>query len=69
MEKRLCIRCGNQGHTVGDCKFLPARPPLSTNKASANGYTKIDPTLALPEEEAQEEEVQEEVGSDDSGKE
>lgn len=52
-EKKLCLRCGNQGHMLKDCKFLPAQRPLSTNKASTSDCAKFDPSLALPEEEAQ----------------
>lgn len=45
-EKNLCLRCGNQGHMVKDCKFLPARRPLVANKAATS-----DPSRALPEAE------------------
>lgn len=66
MEKNLCLRCGNQGHRVRDCKFLPAQRPLSTNKGSISNHARIDPLLALPEEE----DIHRKDGSEDeSGKE
>lgn len=64
MEKRLCLRCGNQGHIVRDCKFLPAQRPLSTARASTSNNARVDPLLAMPEEEEvqREDGIEEELG-------
>ncbi|KAF6792353.1 pol-like protein [Colletotrichum musicola] len=50
-EKDLCLRCGNQGHNLKDCSFLPARRPITTNKASTNDRADIDLSLSLPDSE------------------
>ena len=48
-EKNLCLRCGNQGHMVKDCKFLQPQRPLAAKRASTDDSAKIDLSLALPE--------------------
>lgn len=59
-EKSLCLRCGNQNHIVRDCRFLPARRPLATNKALTSNPTGINTALALPEADDHEEESEKE---------
>jgi hypothetical protein len=46
-EKNLCLRCGNQGYMVKDCKFLRPQRPLAMNRASTDKQAKADP---LPEQ-------------------
>jgi hypothetical protein len=66
MEKNICLRCRNQGHRVRDCKFLPAQRPLSTNRGSISNHIRINPSLALPEEE---DVYEKDSSEDESGKE
>ena len=36
MEKRLCLRCGNAGHIVRSCSFLPPHRPMTSNVSTAS---------------------------------
>ena len=55
---QLCLRCGNQGHMVKDCKFLPPRRPQQPMKTNKTGTTdEIDWKKAEAEE----------LGSDQEG--
>ena len=60
-EKSLCLRRGNPGHLIKDCKFFPAQRPLATNQSAVKyvetvGMT-VDPTLSSADTEHPEEEL------------
>jgi hypothetical protein len=59
-EKNLCLRCGNPGHLIKDCKFFPAQRPLATNQSAVRHVEKVgmtaDPTLPLADIEHPEDE-------------
>ena len=36
-EKKLCLRCGNLGHMVKECKFLPPQRPFTVAGVKGKG--------------------------------
>lgn len=54
----LCLRCGHNGHTIKDCSFRPAVPPMQINR----GQIEDDLALARPEPLGNEKNTEEEEG-------
>lgn len=46
-KKKLCIRCGNQGHFAPQCKFLPPLKPESKITATKAEIEEDEELIAL----------------------